>query len=192
MWTIESELIDSPLFTQNSGAAREWRRRRRRKKGMGGRLTCDCSRCCWWRWRGRTVVVCGEERWQLLRCNLAFCLCFFFFFCFFSCLCFCFVSILFPSCVQAQASLFSSWLFFLFLSSISVFYPFFFQFLFLSFLFCLCLSSLYMPMFFKQFFLLSPIHPLSTLLFFFCFSFSFDIYREKVGREVYYPCPVMA
>jgi len=107
MWTIESELIDSPLFTQNSGAAREWRRRRRRKKGMGGRLTCDCSRCCWWRWRGRTVVVCGEERWQLLRCNLAFCLCFFFFFLFFflSWLLLCFYSFSFL-CTGASLSVF--------------------------------------------------------------------------------------
>ena len=41
IWTIESELIDSPLFTQNSGEARV----KEKKKRSSGGLSGGCSRC---------------------------------------------------------------------------------------------------------------------------------------------------
>jgi len=154
-------------------------------------LTYGCSRCCWWRWGGRTVVVRDKERWQLLQCNLAFCLCFFFLFYvfFLSLLLLCFNSFSFL-CRGASLCVF-----------LLVILPFFvFCFCVLPLLlsvpvslislFCICLSSLYIPLFFKQFFL-SPTRPPVNSTIFFCFSLSFGIYKQKVGREVYYPCPVM-
>jgi len=39
----------------NNGERRCRRRRRRRRRR--GKLTCGCSRCCWWRWLGSPVAA---------------------------------------------------------------------------------------------------------------------------------------